>query len=104
METKRIKKYAEFYLFYLKEHSKKNTRVMHFIGTMMFFLFAWMSIYNSAILSLLVGVVLVYSFAWLSHYCIERNKPATFKYPIWSLLSDFRMCFEIIIGKQRFQS
>jgi len=43
-----------------------------------------------------------YGFAWLSHAFIERNKPATFKYPLWSLLSDFKLFFELLIGKQKF--
>mgnify|MGYP000872367712 CR=1 FL=1 len=102
MKTSRIKKYSTFYLHYLNEHSKKNTRVMHFVGTLLFLLFLLLAISNSSILAFSVGVLIVYGFAWLSHYVVEQNKPATFQYPIWSLLSDFRLCFEILIGKQSF--
>lgn len=102
MKANRIKKYSKFYLYYLKEHSHKNTRVMHFVGTLFFVLFLVLAISNSSIAAFLLGVGIVYGFAWLSHYVVERNKPATFQYPFWSLISDFRLCFEILIGKQSF--
>jgi hypothetical protein len=52
---------------------------------------------------LLLGVVCAYGFAWVGHFFIEKNKPATFKYPWMSLKGDFKMYFEILTGEQGFK-
>jgi hypothetical protein len=44
--------------------------------------------------------VVGYAFAWIGHFFFEKNKPATFTYPVWSLMGDFRMFFEIVTGKR----
>ncbi len=95
----RIKTYKEFYSFYLTEHSNKTCRTLHFIGTSLVFLIAFMAIYfGNSILWFFVPLV-GYGFAWIGHYYFEKNKPATFKYPLWSLASDFKMFFQILGGK-----
>jgi hypothetical protein len=42
-----------------------------------------------------------YGFAWVGHFVFEKNTPATFKYPLWSLMGDFRLFFETVTGKRR---
>jgi hypothetical protein len=85
----RIKTYAEFYQYYLKEHQNTANRVL--ISSKSY----WMWI--------LIPVI-GYGFAWFGHFFFEKNKPATFKYPFWSLISDFKLFFEILMGKRRFNA
>jgi hypothetical protein len=98
----RIKKYSEFYAFYLTEHSNKTSRILHFIGTFLFFLFLIYIIYSNQWSLWWILPLIGYGFAWVGHFFFEKNKPATFKYPFWSLISDFKLFFELLIGKQRF--
>jgi len=100
--SERIKTFKEFYRFYLTEHSKTGTRVLHFIGTLMVFFVIGYVISSGKERFLWYVPIFGYGFAWLSHAIIEKNKPATFKYPIWSLISDFKLFFELLIGKQKF--
>jgi hypothetical protein len=97
----RIKTYSEFYQFYLTEHNNSTSRRLHFIGTALVFLevilLSYFNIWNFWFILPITG----YAFAWVGHFFFEKNKPATFKYPLWSLTSDFRLFFEILIGKQK---
>jgi hypothetical protein len=100
--SERIKTYEEFYKFYLKEHSKTATKIFHFIGTLLVFFVIGYVISSGKERFLFYLPIFGYGFAWFSHAVIERNKPTTYKYPIWTLISDFRMFFELLIGKQKF--
>ena len=98
----RIKKYSQFYAFYLTEHSNKTSRILHFIGTMLFFLFLiYMIVYSQFGLWWVLPLI-GYGFAWVGHFFFEKNKPATFQYPFWSLISDFKLFFELLTGMQKF--
>lgn len=91
--------YREFWPRYLREHARRGTRALHFIGT------------GSAIALLvafaatadwrwLVGAAVAgYGFAWIGHLAIEKNQPATFTHPLWSLASDFRMLYLFLAGR-----
>ena len=98
---KRYTNFKDFYPYYLSEHSHKTTKLLHFIGTSisLYFLFNFFRTFDfvSIILSLLSG----YGFAWVSHFFIEKNKPATFKYPFYSFIGDHLMFIEIIMGKHK---
>lgn len=95
----RIQTYSEFWFFYLQEHANSTNRNLHFIGTTLVIFFAILALttsnYNFFWLCPLVG----YAFAWVGHFKIEHNRPATFKYPFWSLISDFKMYFYFLTGK-----
>jgi hypothetical protein len=95
----RITSFNEFYLFYLKEHSNKTCRILHFMGTTLVFAFAAIAIYSGKSFFWWFVPISGYGFAWIGHYFFEKNKPATFKYPLWSLRSDFKMYFDILSGK-----
>lgn len=83
--------YSEFWLYYLRAHDRAGTRLMHYLGSTA----ALVALITAAItqywLLILLAVAVGYAFAWLSHFLIERNRPATFGHPFWSLTSDFRM-------------
>ena len=100
-EAKKFATMGEFYPFYLSEHSNRTSRRLHFAGTTLGL--AWMA---TAIVTLnpwflLAGLVCGYAFAWVGHFFFEKNTPATFKYPLWSLMGDFRLFFETVTGKRR---
>ena len=104
MAEKEYTTFKEFYPYYLDQHRQIGTRISHFIGTSLFFMFLILAIMKMQILILLMGVVSAYLFAWIGHFYIEKNKPATFKYPWMSLKGDFKLYFEILIGKQGFKA
>jgi hypothetical protein len=99
MEEKRYGTFEEFWPFYVREHSKKATRIFHFVGTTAAVSCAAMGLLFRKPWMLLVAPVLGYGPAWVSHFFIEKNKPATFKYPLWSLRADFVMWKKIVTGQ-----
>jgi len=89
--AERITNYADFFPHYLREHSKPACRVTHYIGTTLA-IACWVKFaLTTDIIWLGVGFIAGYGFAWFGHFFIEKNRPATFQYPLWSLISDFRM-------------
>ena len=91
--------FEEFWPFYVKEHSKKTTRMLHFAGTT-----AAMACVAGAVLLkkrwlLLAAPVVGYGPSWIGHFFVEKNRPATFKYPLWSLRADFVMWGKIVRGE-----
>mmetsp|Transcript_48365 Transcript_48365/g.125416 ORF Transcript_48365/g.125416 Transcript_48365/m.125416 type:complete len:111 (-) Transcript_48365:933-1265(-) len=97
---KRYRTLKEFYPFYLSQHMNPVCRSLHFIGTT---LVLGTVAYSAAVSQpqyLLLTPLFGYSFAWVGHFFFEKNKPATFKYPLFSLASDFVMYFDILRGKQ----
>lgn len=96
MKEKEFNSLRSFYPYYLSEHANKTNRVLHFIGTGLVI----MSTITFAITSqwsfLAIVPLLGYGFAWFGHFIFERNKPATFQYPGYSLASDFIMFWELL--------
>ncbi|TDI61342.1 MAG: DUF962 domain-containing protein [Alphaproteobacteria bacterium] len=91
MSTNRIATYKEFFPFYLREHSKKLTRGLHYTGTSIALaLLAW-TIATQTWWALPFYPVIGYGFAWYAHFFVEHNRPATFTYPLWSLAGDHHM-------------
>ena len=98
MADERFESFEEFWPFYVKQHSKKATRQLHFIGTTAALgCVAWGLVLRKKWL-LAMAPVAGYGFAWFSHFFVEKNKPATFEYPLWSLYADFVMWSRTIQG------
>lgn len=98
-KDKRIKSYSEFWPYYLREHSQPLTRAFHYFGTSLGISLVIFSVLTKQWNYLWFAMVSGYFFAWLSHFFIEKNKPATFKYPLWSFISDFKMLFYFLSGR-----
>ena len=99
MTDKVYKNYRAFYPFYLSQHSNATCRRLHYLGTSLAIALFFYSVVTQSWLLLWALPVCGYFFAWLGHFVFEGNKPATFTYPLWSLIADFHMLFDFISGR-----
>ncbi|MGB3182458.1 MAG: DUF962 domain-containing protein [Cyclobacteriaceae bacterium] len=99
---KRYTSLKEFYPFYLSEHKDPTCRKLHFTGTALLFVILIWAVATQTWWGLLLIPVVGYGFAWVGHFFYEKNKPATFQYPAYSLASDFIMFRDLLIGKESF--
>lgn len=99
MSSTRYTSFAEFWPFYLREHARPLTRALHYIGTTLVIAVAIFAVVTGSWLWLFAMPLAGYFFAWLAHFAVEKNRPATFTYPLWSLAADFRMYFAWITGQ-----
>ncbi|NVK03596.1 MAG: DUF962 domain-containing protein [Flavobacteriia bacterium] len=96
MSDKEYKSISEFYPYYLTEHKLPMTRLLHFVGTALL-LVSFLTFLITLNWSFLIAVPFIgYGFAWVGHFFFEKNKPATFKYPGYSLGSDFIMFWQLL--------
>ena len=92
MKTKtKIATYGEFWPLYLREHAHPLNRRLHFLGTSIVLALIIAAIALADPRYLIGAVLSGYGFAWIGHFFIEKNRPATFTYPLWSFISDWRM-------------
>lgn len=94
-----FRSFAEFYPYYLGEHANPTCRRLHFVGTSLVIALLAYAIGSGQWLLLLVMPVAGYGFAWAGHFFFEKNRPATFTYPLYSLIGDFAMFRDILRGK-----
>ncbi|WHS61876.1 DUF962 domain-containing protein [Pseudomonas sp. G2-4] len=100
--TRRFNTFAEFYPYYLSEHSNSTCRRLHFVGTSLLILILILALIAGSGWWLLALPVAGYGFAWVGHFFFEKNRPATFQYPFYSLLGDFAMYRDMLLGKVAF--
>jgi hypothetical protein len=93
------RRFADFWLYYLREHSQPATRSLHYAGTSLVILIAATAAATGESWLFAAVPIAGYGFAWASHAAVERNRPATFTYPLWSLAADFRMFFFWLTGR-----
>ena len=100
--TEPLRRFADFYPFYLAEHKNRNCRRLHFIGSCLVLALVAAAIVDTNPRWLLAAPVIGYGFAWIGHFVFEKNRPATFRYPLFSLLGDWVMFRDILIGRLPF--
>lgn len=104
MPQKKFHTLKEFYPFYLSEHRNTINRMLHFTGIALLGLcFITAMLFHDVLFFLLMPVT-GFGFAWIGHLLFERNKPATWKYPFFSLAADFVFFGDIVMGRQSFKS
>lgn len=91
--------FTEFWPYYLGEHAKRTTRALHFAGTGAGLSLVAVAIALGQYWLLLLALIAGYGPSWVGHFFIEKNCPATFRHPLWSLMADFRMFFLFITGR-----
>ncbi|MFZ3076661.1 MAG: DUF962 domain-containing protein [Psychrobacter glacincola] len=87
-----------FYNFYLDEHQNMACRRLHFAGSSFGLIGLAKSVKNRSAKPLLKGIAAGYACAWVGHFFFEKNKPASFKFPLKSFASDFRMYADVLRG------
>lgn len=96
---KEFSSFREFYPYYLKEHRNRTSRRLHVVGTLLVVAIIVYAILSSAYVWLWAVPVVGYGFAWVGHFFFEKNKPATFKHPIYSLMGDWVMLKDVLTGR-----
>ncbi len=91
--------FREFYPFYLNEHADLQCRRMHFVGSTLVLAVIALALLTGNAWWLLLAPVAGYGFAWIGHFVFEKNRPATFTHPLYSLMGDWVMYWQILRGK-----
>ena len=94
-----ITNYRDFWPYYLQEHAKPATRAIHYLGTAIATGCVVAAVVTGDLWFVAAALIGGYAPAWIGHFFIETNRPATFTYPFWSLISDYRMAFLWVSGQ-----
>lgn len=99
MAERSITSFRDFWPYYLREHARPATRALHYAGTTLVVGIALYALVTGSWLLLAALPVAGYGFAWVAHFMVEKNRPATFTYPLWSLAGDFKMWWMWLTGR-----
>lgn len=91
--------FAEFYPYYLGEHRNRTCRALHYVGSLLGLSIVCFALFSRQWLLIPAGLIAGYAFAWVGHFFFEHNKPATFQYPLYSLLGDWVMLKDALTGR-----
>lgn len=101
-DDERFHSFAEFYPYYLQEHSNAVCRRLHYVGSLLVLAVLFHAVASQQWLWLLALPLVGYGFAWVGYFVFEKNRPATFKYPLWSFMGDWVMLKDAFTGRIRF--
>tara|TARA_R110000782_G_scaffold33581_5_gene80851 strand:+ start:1672 stop:2007 length:336 start_codon:yes stop_codon:yes gene_type:complete len=99
---KTFQSFAEFYPFYLSEHANDTSRRLHYIGSLLVLVVLAWTLFTQNWMLLVAVPIAGYGFAWVGHFFFEKNRPATFKYPLFSFMGDWVMLRDALTGRIRF--
>ena len=102
MTEPRYLTFGDFYPFYLREHANRLCRRLHFIGSTLVLTALFLALYTGNGGWFLAMPLAGYGCAWIGHFVFEKNRPATFSYPLYSLLGDWVMYKDMLTGKVSF--
>jgi len=102
-EEQRYESFEAFFPYYLSEHSDPLNRALHYVGTLSAVFTLVYSLVTLNFWLLLAIPVIGYGPAWVGHFIVEKNRPATFTYPKWSLWGDFKMLALFLTGRLKKQ-
>lgn len=100
--NKEFASFAEFYPFYLSEHANRTSRELHFAGSTLALLCLVALVLTGNPWWLLGALVAGYGFAWIGHFMFEKNRPATFRHPLYSFMGDWVMYWQMLTGQTSF--
>lgn len=104
INVQKFTSFAEFFPFYLGEHRHRTCRVLHFIGTSIGLALLITAIVSARYWLMPIAIVQGYVWAWIGHFGFEKNKPASFKQPLYSFMGDWVMWWQLLTGKIKFSS
>jgi hypothetical protein len=99
--SKDFRTFRDFYPFYLSEHAHPTCRRLHFVGSTLVLACIVAAILTRSAWWLLGAVFAGYGFAWIGHFVFEKNRPATFRHPVYSLVGDWVMFRDMLTGRIR---
>ena len=100
--SERYRSFSEFYPFYIHEHSNRTCRRIHVVGSALVLVVLAVAIVTANPWWLLGMPLIGYGFAWVGHFFFEKNRPATFRHPFYSLLGDWVMYRDMLTGRVPF--
>ena len=101
MSENKYQSFKDFYPFYLSQHKNKTCRVLHYIGSTIALFLIVFAILTSQYVYVFVALIQGYCFAWIGHFFFEKNRPATFQYPWYSFLGDWKMFLDFILLRSK---
>ena len=94
--------FGAFYPFYLSQHANRSCRRLHFIGTTLGLACVITALITGDLWWIAAGLAAGYALAWVGHFFFEKNKPATFSHPLYSLIGDWAMWRDMLRGRMKF--
>ena len=101
MGEQEMKTFKDFWPFYVREHSRPATRLLHAAGTIASTILLAATFLSGNWPLLAAALVVGYAFAWAAHFFVEHNRPATFKHPLWSFAADYKMVALMLAGRMK---
>ncbi|MDX5299020.1 MAG: DUF962 domain-containing protein [Gammaproteobacteria bacterium] len=98
-EHQEFRSFREFYPYYLSEHRNPVCRRLHFAGSLLVIVLIVLAVVLKKPALLIAVPIAGYGFAWIGHFVFEKNRPATFRHPLYSLLGDWAMFRDILTGR-----